>query len=80
LALSATIFKAELAITELDRHYYHTHKLTLASHPSETGARMMLRLLPFALNASPRQYFSRGLCIVDEPELWLHENDGRILQ
>ncbi len=36
MALKATIYKAELQISDIDRGYYATHQLTLAQHPSET--------------------------------------------
>jgi uncharacterized protein YaeQ len=52
MAVKATIFKAELQVSDMDRHYYATHALTLAQHPSETEERLMVRLLAFALNAS----------------------------
>nr|WP_297401521.1 YaeQ family protein [uncultured Marinobacter sp.] len=70
MALKATIFKATLSIADMDRHYYADHHLTLARHPSETDERMMIRLLAFALNASDRLEFTRGLSTDDEPELW----------
>src|SRR5690606_21311531 len=41
LALPATIYKAELDDSEGDRHYYGSHGLTVARHPSETDERMM---------------------------------------
>ena len=44
MALKATVFKAQVQITDLDRHYYENHALTLARHPSETDERMMERL------------------------------------
>jgi uncharacterized protein YaeQ len=43
MALKATIFKAELQVSDLDRHYFATHSLTIARHPSETDERMMVR-------------------------------------
>ena len=49
MALTATIRKAELQISDMDRGYYATHNLTLAQHPSETDDRLMVRLLAFAL-------------------------------
>lgn len=70
MALKATIFKAELEIADLDRHYYAHHALTLARHPSETDARMMVRLLAFARHADDRLTFTKGLCVDDEPALW----------
>jgi len=70
MAIKSTIFKAELQITDMDRNYYHDHALTIARHPSENDARMMLRILAFALNAHERLCFTKGLSSDDEPDLW----------
>jgi uncharacterized protein YaeQ len=35
MALKATVFKAQLQISDLDRRYYETHALTIARYPSE---------------------------------------------
>ena len=78
MALKATIFKAELAIADMDRHYYHTHHLTLARHPSETDERMMVRLLAFALHANEALLFTRGISTDDEPDLWQKDPGGEI--
>ena len=47
----STIVKAEFQISDMDRHYYQGHNLTIASHPSESDERMMARILAFALHA-----------------------------
>ena len=70
MAIKATIFKAELNIADMDRHYYADHALTIARHPSENDERMMVRLLAFALNASESLTFTRGISTDDEPDLW----------
>ena len=70
MALNATIYKAELSISDMDRHYYATHALTLARHPSETEERLMVRLLAFALYADERLEFGKGVSDEDEPALW----------
>lgn len=70
MALKATIFKAELQVSDLDRDYYEAHSLTLAQHPSETDERLILRILAFALFADPQLSFTRGISSVDEPDLW----------
>lgn len=70
MALKATIYKAELNIADMDRHYYQMHSLTIACHPSETMERMMVRVLAFALNADERLSFTKGLSSDDEPDLW----------
>ena len=70
MALGATICKAELNVIDMDRHYYQQHSLILAQHPSETDARLMVRLLVFALHASESLSFTKGLSTDDEPDLW----------
>ena len=78
MALSATIFKAHLQISDMDRHYYGEHQLTMARHPSETDERMMVRLLAFALHADERLGFTKGLCVDEEPDLWQKSFSGEI--
>lgn len=70
MALKATIFKAELNVVDMDRHYYQAHSLTIAQHPSETNERVMVRLLAFALHAHEHLVFTKGLSTEDEPDLW----------
>ena len=53
----------------MDRHYYETHKLTIAKHPSETDERMMVRLLAFALNAHEQLEMTKGISTDDEPDI-----------
>lgn len=78
MAPNATIFKIELQISDMDRHYYATHPLTLARHPSETDERMMVRVLAFALFADERLEFGKGLSTEEEPDLWRKELTGDI--
>jgi len=70
MAIKSTIFKAELSISDMDRHYYENHQLTIARHPSETDERMMLRIAIFALHANELLSFTKGLSTDDEPDLW----------
>lgn len=80
MALKATIHKAELTISDMDRGYYATHALTLARHPSETEERLMVRLVAFALFAEERLEFGNGLCVDDEPDLWVRDLTGDVLR
>ena len=70
MAIGSTINKVSLNIADMDRHYYQTHELTLAQHPSETDFRLMIRLITFMLNANERLEFTKGLSSDDEPDLW----------
>ena len=78
MALKSTICKAELQLSDLDRHHYGTYNLTLARHPSETDERMMVRLLAFALFASEALAFGKGLSAEDEPDLVEYDPTGAI--
>ena len=78
MSLKATVYKLELQISDMDRHYYQTHKITLAQHPSETEQRMMVRALAFALHADEALSFGRGMTSEDEPDLWRRDLTGEI--
>lgn len=78
MAANATIYKALLNISDMDRHYYAEHNLTLAKHPSENDLRLMIRLAAFALNADEELLFSKGISQDDEPDLWKKALDGEI--
>lgn len=78
MALKSTIYKAELNVADMDRHVYQDFSLTVARHPSETDARMMLRVLTFALHAGERLAFGRGISTDDEPDLWQKSLSGEI--
>ena len=78
MAIKATIFKADIQIADMDRHYYQNHLLTLARHPSETDERMMVRLLAFALQANEALTFAKGLSDAEEPDIWQKALTGAI--
>ncbi len=86
MALKSTIFKANLAIADIDHGYYADHQLTLARHPSETDERMMVRLVALALQAHELQdscrgdgqlAFGDGLSDPDDPDVSLTDFTGR---
>ncbi len=86
MALKSTIFKASLAIADIDHAYYADHALMLARHPSETDERMMVRLAALALNAYKIQSlcqgdatlsFGAGLSNPEDPDVWLRDFTGR---
>ena len=52
MAIKATVYKATLELSDMDRHVYETFPVVLARHPSETDERMMVRLLAYALHAA----------------------------
>lgn len=78
MAQKATIYKVELSVCDMDRHYYETHKLTVAKHPSETDERLMVRILAFALNAHEHLEMTKGLSTDDEPDIWQKSLSGEL--
>jgi uncharacterized protein YaeQ len=85
MALKSTIFRASLAIADIDHGYYADHTLTLARHPSETDERMMIRLAALALNAHTVQTecggdatlaFGAGLSNPDDPDVVVKDFTG----
>jgi uncharacterized protein YaeQ len=78
MAIKATIFKANLQIADMERHYYLDHALTLARHPSETDERLMVRLLAFALHAHEYMEFGQGMTDDDAADLWQKDLTGAI--
>lgn len=86
MALKSTIFKATVAVADIDHNYYADHALTLARHPSENDERMMIRLMALALNAHQLQDecngdgtlgFGAGLSNPDDPDVYLRDFTGR---
>jgi uncharacterized protein YaeQ len=78
MAQNATIYKVELSVSDMDRHYYETHKLTVAKHPSETDERLMVRIVAFALNAHEHLEMTKGLSTDDEPDIWQKSLSGEL--
>ncbi|OBB60413.1 hypothetical protein A5757_10040 [Mycobacterium sp. 852013-51886_SCH5428379] len=86
MALSATVFKVELGVSDVDHGYYADHALTVARHPSENDERMVVRLLAFGLRAhrlsdvDGELAFGPGLSTPGVPDLRLVDYTGRILE
>jgi len=80
MALSATIYKFTISLSDLNRDYYSTLNLTVAQHPSENVERMMARVLGFCLHAGEGLEFTKGLSTPEAPDIWLKTLDGQIAQ
>jgi len=78
VAIKPTIYKFKIDLSDVDRNYYDTLNLTVALHPSENPERMMARLMAFCMNAREDLTFTKGLCAVEEPDIWARTPDGRI--
>jgi len=79
MALRATIYKADMQVSDLDRQVFETVSVALARHPSETEERLMVRLLAYALHLGQGLAFGRGISSEDEAALWRHDLTGKLL-
>ena len=84
MSLKATIYKANVQLSDIDRGVYGDFPAVLARHPSETDDRMMIRLLAFALNQPSDSdagalEFAKDMWEADEPGLWQKNYTGDIV-
>ena len=77
MARGATIYKASLELSLVDRNVYAEPSVTVARHPSETHERTLVRVLAYALRFESDLEFGRGVSSTEEPDLWSREGDGR---
>ena len=83
MAIKATIYKASIQLSDIDRGVYSDCPVTIARHPSETDERMLIRLLAFALNVPADSdhgalEFAKDMWEADEPSLWQKDLTGQI--
>jgi uncharacterized protein YaeQ len=78
VALTPTIYRAVIALADVDGGRYERLSVTVARHPSETAERLVARLLAFALCYEEGLVFTRGIAAGDEPDLWSMLPDGRV--
>jgi uncharacterized protein YaeQ len=78
MALTATLYHLEIALSDSDRGVYESLDLRVARHPSETVRYMLARIIALCLFWEDGIAFSKGLSTNDEPAVWLREPDGRV--
>lgn len=79
MAQSATVRRFEIELSDSDRGVYESLDLRVAQHPSESERYLVARVLVRALEHAEGVEFSRGLAAGEEPALWQHDLEGRLL-
>lgn len=80
MALTSTIYRFTIQLSDVDRGIYQTLELRVARHPSESEPFLLTRLLAYALNVQEGLEFSRGgISSTDDPALWVKDLTGSIL-
>jgi uncharacterized protein YaeQ len=76
MALSATVYHFEIALSDSDRGVYESLSFRVAQHPSETGEYLATRVLAYCLEYTRGLNFSKGLSEPDVPALTVHDLTG----
>ena len=78
MALTATLYRFVLEISDIDRGVYETIEERVACHPSEDHERLVVRVLARAIAHEEGLDFGRGLSTPDDAALWTHSPVGEI--
>ena len=76
MALSATLYSFEVALSDSDRGIYEQLSFRAAQHPSETAEYLATRVLAYCLEYTRGLNFSKGLSEPDVPALTVHDLTG----
>lgn len=78
MALTSTIYKASVELSDVDRGVYENLELQLAMHPSESPEYLATRLLAYCLEYTEGIEFTSGLSDGDEPAIVVRDLTGRL--
>ena len=77
MALTATVYHLQVALSDVDRGVYEALDLRLARHPSENMRYLLTRLLAYCLSYEEGIAFSKGgLSTAEEPPITIREPTG----
>jgi uncharacterized protein YaeQ len=80
MALQATTYHLQIALSDVDRNVYESLDLRLARHPSESMRYLLTRTLGYALSYEEGIAFSKGgLSSAEEPPIAIHDPTGILL-
>jgi uncharacterized protein YaeQ len=80
MALTATIYRLQVGLSDVDRSVYETLDLRLARHPSESMRYLLTRTIAYCLSYEEGISFSKGgLSSTDEPPVAIHDPTGVLL-
>ncbi|MBK8999039.1 MAG: YaeQ family protein [Myxococcales bacterium] len=77
MALTATMYRWQVNVSDVDRGVYTTLDLRLAQHPSESLRYLVTRALAYCLSYEDGIAFSKGgISSTDEPPVSVHDPTG----
>ena len=78
LALTATLYNFEIALSDVDRNVYETIAFKAAQQPSETDDYLIARALAYALENAEGIGFSGGIAEADQPAIFVRDLTGAL--
>ena len=73
MALSSTLYRFRIELSDVDRSLYQAFDLRMAKHPSENEIYLVTRLLAYLLSFEDGLEFTPGLCTDEEPAIFLRD-------
>lgn len=78
MALTATMYRFAIQLSDVDRGVYETLDLRVAQQPSETAEYMLTRVLAWCLEYTEGIALTEGVASGDEPAVLVRDLTGRI--
>jgi len=78
MALTATLHRFEIELSDVDRGVYETLELRVARQPSETAAFLVTRVLAYCLEFREGIAFTEGVAAGDEPAICVRDLTGKM--
>jgi uncharacterized protein YaeQ len=78
MALTATMYRFAIQLSDVDRGVYETLELRVARHPSETAEYMVARVLAYCLEYTEGIEMTEGVSSGDDPAVLVRDLTGRI--
>jgi uncharacterized protein YaeQ len=79
VALSATILRFTVDLSDVDRGKYEQLEFRVARHPSESNAYLLARVIAYLLNVQEGIAFTDGISSPDDPAVWVKDLTGALL-
>lgn len=78
MAQPSDLYRFDIELSDVDRGVYEALELRVARHPSEAPPFLLSRVLAYALHTTEGVGFSQGLCVPDEPAVFVRDLTGAL--
>ena len=78
MALSATVYRFQIELSDVERGVYESLDLRVARHPSESTPYLLTRVIAYTLLFEEGIAFSKGLSTSEEPPVWVKDLQGNL--